>query len=170
LNLLQGVYRPKTQSSNVKKSWVWCGISASSLIAFLFLSQATQWIYLSHQTNLLNKQVLLAYQKIFPNSTEVLEPRFRVAGLLTRLKRESSGNAFLHLLAVTGKVLTQYPQISIQSLKFGDERLTLQVTTPATQLNNMVNALDQAGLKVQQQSEKAGKSEMNATLIIREST
>lgn len=171
MNLLQGGYRPKVSSSTVKKNWMWCGITAASFFGFLFLTQITQGIYLSHQKTQMDKQVLLAYQKIFPGSTQILEPRFRVANLLTKLKKESTGSSFLHLLAIAGNVMTRYPDVVIQSFKFSDDALSAQVqTNQVTQLSVMVNALDQAGLKVQQQSQKSGQKQVDATLVIREAT
>ncbi len=168
INLLQGENRPKMPSSDLKKNWVVAIISALSLIGFLFLSNMAQWVYLSHEATVINNQTLLAYQKIFPGSAEMLEPKFRVASLLTRLQKESKGSEFLHLLAVSGKVLTQYPAVTMQSMKFSDGKLVLQLQTKETaQLTAMVNAIDQAGLTVQQHSDNAGQI-VNATLTIGE--
>ncbi|EKD91993.1 MAG: hypothetical protein ACD_29C00259G0001 [uncultured bacterium] len=145
------------------------GTSCAALIIFLFFSNTAQWIYLSHQENNLNNQVSLAYQKIFPGSKHILEPHFRVSNLLSRLEKESSGGTFLHLLAMSGKALAQYSTIKIQSIQFSDGKLSIMVqTNQVLQLNALLSSLNQAGLLVQQHSQKIGKTTVNATLIIRE--
>ncbi|MCX7125508.1 MAG: type II secretion system protein GspL [Gammaproteobacteria bacterium] len=168
LNFLQGKYRPKSESSSLQKNWMVCGAIAASFIAFLFLSNITQWIYFHHQSNKLQNQVLQVYQSLFPGARSVLEPRFRVATLLKKYEGASSENVFLHLYASTGEALLHFPDITAQSISFDQEQLQLTVQAKNLQLlSQLSQALREKRLHSSQQVLKNVPNDVSAEITIK---
>ncbi len=155
INFLQGKYRPKTQSSSLKKNWMICGATAAALIAFLFLGHIAQWIYFQHQADSVEKQVMQTYQLLFPGAKEVLEPRFRTANLLKKYESASLGSAFIKLLGIAGKTVLTLPDIQVQLVHFENKQLALTVNAKnVDQLSQWSKALSAEGLQVSQQINK----------------
>ena len=169
LNFLQGKYRAKTKSSDIRQSWIRCGITAGVFVAVLFLSQLSQWIYFSYQAAQLQKQVLVTYQQLFPGATTILEPHFRTKKLLDQFQLAEKDSVFLRLLETSGKSLLYFPAIHLQSIKFDQQQLKLTVnTTKIALLSDWTSKMRDANLSVKQQLLKTGKEAITAELTIQE--
>lgn len=169
MNFLQGKYRPKTQSSAIRKNWIICALTFAALMAFLFLSDIAQWFYFRHQSIALEKQVLQTYQVLFPSAKTVLEPRFRTKTLLKRFDAASRGSVFFQLLSVAGKTMLSFPDIQLQGIDFQNKQLTLTVNAKNVEvLSQWSDAMHAKGLSLSQRVLSTDKNSVQATMTARE--
>lgn len=167
LNFLQGKYRAKTKSSDIRQHWMRCGMTAGIFVAVLLLSQITQWIYFHYQVAKLQQQVLITYQQLFPGATTLLEPHFRTKKLLDQFQLAEKDSAFLRLLETSGKNLLYFPDIHLQSIQFDQHQLKLTVNaTNIALLSDWTTKIRDANLSVKQQLLKTGKDAITAELTI----
>lgn len=170
VNLMQGKFRPAVATSKLRKNWIFCLSAASAFFLFLFVNQFSQWAYFTYQSRHLEKQVLVAYQALFPGATAVLEPHFRTSELLKKYAAASDGGHFLTLLDNVGKVILQFPQITLQSLDYQHQQLRvhLQLDKMDT-LNNCMQRLRDYGLLVDQHISSSSPKNIEVDLMIKES-
>lgn len=172
INFLYGKYRPKMQSSSLKKNWMLCGATAAVLIIFLFLSNIGQWFYFRHYAVVLEKQVLQVYQTLFPGTKDVLEPHFRTANLLKRFEEASQGSEFVKLLGIAGKTILNFPDIQTNAIDFDNQQLKMTVTAKnIAMLSQWSQALQAQGLSVQQKiasTPKQVKDIVSAEITLKE--
>ncbi|GEM_PF-6276412 len=170
INLLQGKYRPKSQSSSLKTNWIRCGMAASAFILFLFASRFVEWIYFYHQSNQLSNRIAVIYRDLFPGSTDVLEPRFRTAALLKKYAGASDGSVFLKLLGDSAKMILQFPGTTVQSIQFENKQLKLHVQTNKIEtLTAYLQRLQTEKLLVEQHIIKNAPNDIEADMVIKES-
>lgn len=169
INFLYGKYRPKMQSSFLKKHWMLCGATAATLIVFLFLSQIAQWFYFRHQSIALENQVLQTYQTLFPGAQDVLEPHFRTASLLKRFEAASRGSEFLKVLGIAGKTLLVLPDIQTNAIDFDNQQLKITVSAKnVAMLSQWSQALQAQGLSVSQRVLNTAKDNVSAEVTLKE--
>lgn len=170
INLLQGKYRPKSQSSSLKTNWMRCGIAAIAFIFILFASRIVEWVYFYHQSNQLSHQIAVIYRDLFPGATEVLEPRFRTAELLKKYAGASDGSVFIKLLGDAAKTILQFPGTTVQSLQFDNKQLKLHVQTSKIEtLTAYLQRLQSEKLSVKQRIVKSAPNNIEADITIKES-
>lgn len=170
INLLQGKYRPKLQSSSLKTNWIRCGMVASAFILFLFASRFVEWIYFYHQSNQLSNRIAVVYRDLFPDSTDVLEPRFRTAALLKKYAGASDASVFLKLLGDSAKTILQFPGTIVQSIQFENKQLKLHVQTNKIEtLTAYLQRLQAEKLLVDQRIVKNAPNDIEADMVIKES-
>lgn len=167
LNLLQGKYRAKAPSTDLKKSWMVCGYTFVTLILLLFVGNIAQWFYFQHQSNKLETQVSQAYRTLFPGATQILEPHFRVAALLKKFQGATKGSEFLRLLSVVGETTEHMPALTLQTFDFSHNQLALTYHANTLQtVQQCVQQLQMHGLKVTQQISNAQTKNITAVLMI----
>lgn len=171
MNFLQGKYRPKTQSSDLRKNWMMCGASGAALVTFLFLSQIAQWIYFQHQAIALENKVTQVYRTLFPNSKDVLEPRFRTTALLKKFDAAARDGEFLKVLGVAGKTVLAFPNIQTQSIQFENHQLTLTVNAKNVDvLSEWSQSLRAQDMKVSQRVLSTAKDSLSAEMTVKENS
>lgn len=169
INFLQGKYRPKIQSSGLRKNWMMCGAVALALAVFLFLSQLGEWIYYRHQSSVLENQIVQTYQTLFPGSKDVLEPRFRTAHLLKQFERASHASAFLKIMGAVGKSILTFPDIQATAIHFNHQQLTIAVNAKnLSSLSQWSQALHTQGFSVSQRVLSTGKETVQAEMTVKE--
>lgn len=169
INLLQGKYRPKSQSSSLKTNWMRCAIAAGAFIFILFSSCFVEWIYFYHQSNQLSNQIAVIYRDLFPGATDVLEPRFRTAELLKKYAGASDGSVFLKLLGDSAKIALQFPGTTVQSFQFNNKQLKLHVQTNKIEtLTAYLQRLQSEKLSVEQRIVKSAPNDVEADITIKE--
>lgn len=167
-NFLIGKNKPKSQSSHLRQNWMICGITAAVWVGALFFGHLAEWIYLKHQSTVLEKKVLVAYQALFPGARDVLEPHFRTQRLLSQYQEASKGSAFLKLLSLCGKALSSVPDVQLMTLKYDQNALTLSVETKtAAQLNQWISAIQSQGLIATQRSSGVDNTMMTADIVVK---
>lgn len=167
-NFLTGKNKPKSQSSHLERNWMICGVTAIVLVASLFFGHIAEWLYLKHQSTVLEKQVLTAYQALFPGAREVLEPHFRTQKLLSEYQQASKGSTFLKLLSAAGKALASSPDVQLTAVKYDQDALTLSVETKTeAQLNQWISAMQSLGLIATQRSSGVDNAMMTADIVVK---
>ena len=168
INLLQGKYRPTSQSSSLKTNWIRCGIVASACMLILFFSRCIEWFYFYHQSNQLSNRIAVIYRDLFPGAADVLEPRFRTAELLKKYAGVSDGSVFLKLLGDAAKTLLQFPGTMVQSFQFSNKELKLQVQTNKMEtITAYMQRLQSTGLLVDQRIVKSAPNEVLVEITLR---
>src|SRR3989338_7261468 len=171
LNFLQGKYRPKTQSSDLRKNWMMCATSGAALITFLFLSQIAQWIYFQHQAIALENKVTEVYRTLFPNSKDVLEPHFRTASLLKKYTAAAQDSEFLKVFGIAGKTVLAFPSIHTQSIQFENHQLTLTVNAKNVDvLSEWSQSLRAQDMQVSQRVLSTAKDNLSAEMTVKENS
>ena len=167
LNLLQGKYRAKMPSTDVKKNWMVCGFAFAAFILLLFLGNIAQWFYFQHQSRKLEIQVSQAYRALFPGATHVLEPHFRIAALLKKFQGATEGSEFLRLLSVVGEITEHMPALTLQTFDFSHHQLSLTYHVNNLQVvQQCVQQLRAHGLTVTQQISNTQTKNITAVLIV----
>jgi len=166
-NLLQGKFQTKRQSSLLRKNWILSGIAACALIGLLFFGNVAEWFYFHHQSTILQAQITQIYRQLFPGATDVLEPHFRVAGLLKKFQGVSQDDAFLVLSGTTGEAILHFPELQTQSLDYTKNKLsvTLQAKKMAT-LTQCLQVIRSKGFEVSQKISKTGKDQVEAIITV----
>lgn len=151
INLLQNKYQPKIQLKKIWKDWRRTAILLSISLGFFFFTQLAEMIYLKIRNYQLDQQISVLYQKAFPNAKAVIEPQLRLQQELTKSAQLSGGNRFLNLLAATGMILQQYPEINLLQVNFQNNQLIISIqATSFTELDNFRQSLQKNRLQAQQ--------------------
>lgn len=171
INLLQGKYRAKNKSSKAKTYWKMAGIACAAWLAVLFGTQLTALIYFNIHSHKLEKNIAMVYRQIFPGSTDVIEPRFRIKRQLTNLSRSSHGSYFTQLLSRAAVALHHNSAIQLQSINYEAKQLTLQLRADTlAALEIFTRKLTQQGLSVKQKQVDTSGKRVNAAITIKRQT
>lgn len=123
INLLQGKYTPKLTSVKIPKNWRFCVIAASAWILSLFAGQFSQWLYFSQESKQLENRIHAQYRVLFPGAHAVLVPRARTDHLLKQYTDADQNTRWLKVFSTAGKILTRFPDITLQSVNFDGKQL-----------------------------------------------
>lgn len=171
INLLQGAYQPKLQTTQTKKIWALTGYLALALIALGFFSQFVSYFILHREAANIELAINTIYKKHFPNAKSIVAPRERMNEKLHQVTGISNKQNLLILLGQIGKALSGNKNIKILHLEFREQQLTLEVSTQEfAALDRFTQSLSQQNLSVKQQNAATVGNEVKATLIIRPST
>lgn len=166
INLLQGTFQAKLQSSQIRKVWLAACYLAIALIALVFIRDSISYLVLHHKLYKIETAINQIYHKNFPQAASVVAPRDRMTQKLNTLTGEISKNNFLGLLGSIGKSLAA-THVRILNMDFREQHLTLDVSAASfDNLDSFIHALEQQGLAVKQQSAAEAGAEVKATLLI----
>jgi general secretion pathway protein L len=167
INLLQGRFQPKVQSSKTKKIWLYAAYLAIACVVLAFFSDIVSYAALHHQNSKIESKINAIYKKQFPQATSIIAPRQRMEEKLRTLSGQASKNNLLAILSELGKSLKDMPGIHIQNLDFRERQLTLEVSAATSDnLDNFTRSLTSQGLTVKQQNAAIVGTQVKATLII----
>lgn len=138
ISLLQNEFAQEHHLSPVKKTWLFAGGMLATALIIGFLSTIVQFIMLKRQDNVLQTQIAALYKQVYPESSTVVAPQVRMERTLKDLQANQSGGGYLGLLVSIGQVFKQLPAIQVNTLRYQDNKLVLEV-----QANNF-NVLDLA--------------------------
>ena len=168
INLLQGEYRPKPQTTQVKNHWLRVCYLIIACVALAFVGKIGSYFILHHEVNKIDTAINQIYKRNFPKATSIVAPHDRMAEKLRSLSGQASKNNFLALLGIIGKTLNETPGVHIQNLDFRDQQLMLELTGDSfDNIDSLMKRLTQQGLTVKQQNSAMAGSEVKATLLIR---
>lgn len=169
INLLQGPYQPKLQTTQTKKIWIVTGYLALALVALGFFSQLVSLFILQKQANAIETAINTIYKKNFPNAKAIVAPRERMSEKLRALSGTATHNGLLVLLGQIGKAISEMKSVRITHLEFKDQQMTLEISTPTfASLDKFIALLNQEALVVKQQSAATAGAEVKATISIRQ--
>jgi general secretion pathway protein L len=167
INLLQGQYRAKRKTSEIKKIWLRTGYLALLWIGLVFFSNLVSFFILHHETTRQNGDITAIYKKNFPNAVSMVAPRERMESKLAALTNQANKNYFLVLLAKVSETFAHTSGLHLKSMDFRDDRLNLELTAAKfDDLDNFNKTLTQQGLKVKQQNASITGTEVKANFLI----
>ncbi|MHB1946863.1 MAG: type II secretion system protein GspL [Gammaproteobacteria bacterium] len=167
INLLQGTYQAKPQSTKIKKIWLLAGCLAAACLVLGFFDNLVAFFMLHNQHNKIETEINQIYQRNFPQAKAIVAPRARMEEKIRKLTGQAHQNNFLGLLGELGKSLSAAP-VRIQHMEFREQQLVLDVTASSfDNLDNFTRSLAQQGLSVKQQNAAAAGEQVKATLMIR---
>lgn len=150
INLLQGVYTPRTSLSNNFKPWRYAAALLAGLLVSHFLVKGVELVRLRKQEALLDQQITQTYAAGLPGSTPVpvAEARRTFESRWAQLQAGSSGNGLMLGLSALSDAVTQAPTLQLDALSYRDHNVDLRIMAPT------VDALEQ--IRRQAQSKGIG--------------
>ncbi|MBX9704880.1 MAG: hypothetical protein K5Q00_01385 [Gammaproteobacteria bacterium] len=165
LNLLQGAFA-KNQSGNQRRIWRWCGYVAAACALVWAASSVAQYVMLNKQLNTVQQQVAGAYHQVFPNQA-VIDPEMRIQQVVNDLLSARAGGKFLSVLGITGEQWQQQHDVTINSLHYESNSMTLGVESANFEnLSALTKALQAKQLQVSQSNARTTPGGVSAQLTI----
>lgn len=170
INLLQGKYLPSSLKP-VKIPFL------KSLMAIFLLGLFSQLFLMTYQWktshDTLEKfetELEQLYFKTFPGSKRLIDVRTQAQNNLRQLQKNSSSSySFLNLLAVVGDEVRKIKEIKIQSMKFNDGILQLDLVSKGFVFNKIKTTLENKhkDLLVEERSSSRVKGEVRSVISFR---
>lgn len=171
INLLQGSFQPKLQTTQVKKNWLIACYLAVAVIGLGFFGNLISFFILHHAANKTETAINTIYYRNFPQAKSVVAPRNRMTEKLRKITGQASKNNALALLSNIGKSLTDTKGVDIKNFDFREQQLTLEIIAATfDNLDAFTKSLTQQGLSVKQQNAAIIGAQVKATLLIRAGT
>ena len=127
INLLQGGYSRKEQLGKLWRPWR----AAAAMLIISLIIQATMMIrshyLLSQKEQVLSSTIEQIYRKTFPDARKVVNPRVQMERQLAQLRNGSSSGSFLGLLAQAGPTIKQAAGIEVESLRYKQSALEIEL-------------------------------------------
>jgi general secretion pathway protein L len=168
-SLLTEDFAQEHHLSPVKKIWLLTGGMIAAALIISFLSTVTQFVMLKRQDNTLQSQITALYKQVYPASSSVVAPQIRMERTLKELQANQSGGGYLGLLALTGQVFKQLPALQINTLRYQDNKLVLEIQGNSfNALDLALNKLNQSGVIAQQDQGETKNNQVTARFTIQE--
>ncbi|MGE3920647.1 MAG: type II secretion system protein GspL [Gammaproteobacteria bacterium] len=152
-NLLPKEHRPKANLTQAKKYWLSSSILAMSAFLIFVIGDSASSFYLASKSRQQTETISRYYFSLFPESTAVVAPEWRVSQLLNSLKARHEENGFLTLLQ------RAYPALSghkVLELSFENAQLSVKLEEKNfTVLQDLIIMLKNNKLNVEQNSTNA---------------
>jgi general secretion pathway protein L len=169
INLLQGEYSRKEQIGKLWRPW---RLTAALLAAWLLLqSVVAVWEYFSLRSR--DSELYVAIEKVyrdtFPQAKNVANPRLQMERKLDELRGGGGGTAFTNLLVSSGSVLATSKGLTVQSLRYKQGELELELNVEGLPvLDQLKSALQEKKLNVEVRSATARGDRVESRIVIRE--
>ncbi len=169
INLLQGAYSRKEQIGKLWRPW---RLTAALLAAWLLLqSVVAAWEYFSLRSR--DSELYAAIEKVyrdtFPQAKNVVNPRLQMERKLDELRGGGGGTAFTHLMAGSGAVLAESKGLTVQSLRYKQGELELELNVEGLPvLDQLKSALQEKQLNVEVRSATARGDRVESRIVIKE--
>ncbi len=151
INLLQGEFRVK--KSNGKSPWYMSIKTSMILLAVLILvcllSKGARYASLASIVHAQHREITQLYRNTFPRVSLPVDPKAAMSERLAQLRTGAGGDSALEMLAKLGDVMQAYPSLTVKSIKYDDQVLT--VVLPLVNLQwqrKLVSQLQAEGLSV----------------------
>lgn len=168
MNLLQGNYQSTYKLTGITRRWMLASILLICLILSLVLGQAVDYFRLNHQQRAQQQTIENLYKQVFNTSHIPSNPTLMLKRRIEQLTASLHGDAFLHTLHQSGKLLTGYPDITLRKIVFQNASLTIDLETEKlSSLQKLSESMKKNHLDVKQTTSRKGKM-INAKLNIKE--
>ncbi len=163
-NMLTRPFR-KRRKSTERSYWYWCGVSFICCIAILFLSQLALYIDFKIKHASLDRQLLTAYQRVFPGVSQLIDPRLRVEAELKAYALNP--NPVMLILQKIAQVKSKNSAISITTLNYASSKITMTITADTElQLTQFNKQLTDFGLHITSNQAPLDNKKISETLTI----
>jgi general secretion pathway protein L len=169
INLLQGDYQPKRQSSPSKKIWALASYLAAAWLIVLLIGNIVSYGILHHDATKLDVAINAIYKHQFPHATSVVAPKQRMTEKLNTLMNQNHKNRLFIWLAYIGKSLQQTNTIHIHQADYRNNQLNLDISAPNFEsIDRFTQNLTRQGLHVKQQNIATVGTQTKGMLILSE--
>ncbi len=170
INLLQGSFATQTDWAKRLQPWRWAAVLAGLWVGLLYMQQLLERQQLRREIAELGKASEQLLRQTFPDVQRVVNPRAQMEQRLKALRAggEQDGPDFLELLAQSGPLLKQEPQLNLDGLSFRKGQLDLKLTAQSlTQLDALKEKLErQPGISAELRGADSGKVRASAQIRI----
>jgi general secretion pathway protein L len=144
-NLLQGDFRIRQEIEGGRRNWLIAAGLASVSLLLLVVSNGIENARLQTQLDQLESHMRTLYSQVFPGEQVSNRPVSEMRNRLAELKREhgAGDERFLDYLAMSGPHLKQLPAKSIESLRFHNQVLEIDIRASS------IEAIEQLQQKMQ---------------------
>lgn len=127
LDLLQGRFQRSAELRRWLRPWRMAAALAGLLLVAGLAERGLEHRQLASERDRLNDAMVQLYRQAVPGAQRVINPRAQLAGRLQALERGSGEDGFLDLLAASGAVLREFPELQLQAMRYRDGRLELDL-------------------------------------------
>ena len=168
LNLLQGNYAvKKNRLPQMGKMLKACTYLAIAWVCLLFISPIISYAILKTRVNNINNQISAIYQRNFPQSSSIVEPKVRMQEKLQKLTGQVGESHLLMMLGYIGKGMLETPSIKLKRLEFQNNQTSLELTASTSEdFSAFTDYLTRNGFNVKQQTANLAGARINATIQI----
>ena len=162
-NLLDLTQREVPVKTSLPLIWH-AGIMATLFLGLVFGLKTYDYFTLQKMEKTLQAQIDSIYFKLYPQSKSVVAPRTRMEQELSSSKK-GGGQDFIYLLSHLGQSLKQYPQMTIHSIQYRDNRLDIDLIGKDYQgFDAVVKDLSKKPIKVSQKNTTKQGEEVRTSL------
>lgn len=170
LNLLQGAYAPRSRTRQRLRPWYASAALAAGLLLLVLAGRTYENYRLQEQNRQLAQRIEQVFRQAFPEVKRVVNPRAQMRHRLARLRGEAGAadQGFVELLARVAPVMSQTRGLQLQTLRYQNGRLDLQLEVRDLQtLEELQNRLTaKGGLKIELKSANASDNKVQGRLLI----
>lgn len=168
LNLLQGEFSRQEQLSRQLRPW----IPAAAMLLVWLAVQAGLMLHerfsLVAQDQALSAQIEQVYKTAFPQAKNTQNARQKMESQLRSLKGGQSEQGFIHLMAVTGPVLGRTKGLELNTLRYKQDGLILDMALDELQtLDKLKASLLEQGLTVEIENASSRDGKVESRLVVR---
>lgn len=170
IDLLQGDFSPGEQGHRLWRIWRVAAALAAVWVLVSLLGTALENHQLAEHELAYRQDITAVYRDTFPQETAIVDPRIQMQKKLDALHQGGgSRNAeFLRLLSLAGKPLTSDRSIKLNTVRYKQNRLDLELDLPTIQtLDKLKATLEQNGLQVTIRNARSREGKVEGRLEIR---
>ncbi|HEX9811702.1 MAG TPA: type II secretion system protein GspL [Burkholderiales bacterium] len=170
INLLQADFSQAAHLRQTLRPLRPAGVILAVWIAATLVMDVGEWIHLRYQHNNYTAEMNSIFRQNFPDVKAVLDPAAQMRRQIDALQSRGSGPAdMLPLLTRVAPTLQQQAaQVKLQSVKYAERSLTLELTLPNYQaLDQIKNAFQAASLDVEVLAANGRGNEVDGRLRVR---
>lgn len=124
LNLLQGHFGPSASLQRWLRPWRTAAILTGLLLGATLVGSGVEYRQLNQQRNTLEQTIEQVFRQAVPDVQRIVNPRAQLSNRLRELSGPGGDDGeFLSLLAYSGEVLSEFPDLSLRALRFRAGRL-----------------------------------------------
>lgn len=149
MNLCQGGFEHSSSQAKAKRWYQAAIILSLAWLISLVAGNALKLHYLNQTSSVVDGEIAAIYHKFFPQSQQVISPKFRINQLLQSNKNNADSN-FWQLLAKLAKTLGK-SSFTIEQFRFQNQTLIVTLATKDfAHLEEVQTTLQQDQVKVKQ--------------------
>jgi general secretion pathway protein L len=170
INLLQADFGQAAHLRQMLRPLRPAGVMLAVWLAAVVVMDVAEWLRLRHQHNVYSAEMYEIFRQNFPEVKAVLDPAAQMRAQIEALQSRGAGPADLLplLTRVAPALKEQAAQMKLQSVKYSERSLTLELTLPDYQaLDRVKNAFRAANLDVEVLAANGHGNEVDGRLRLR---
>ncbi|WP_163932239.1 type II secretion system protein GspL [Paraferrimonas sp. SM1919] len=162
INLLSGVYAPKSDFSNYLLPWKKVAIAASVCLGLALVNKGVNQYHYNQQAQAYKEQAEATYRQLFPQEKRIIGVKRQIDKKLSELNGGNGGGQFLSMLEQLSQAFSQVKQLKPTGMRFDNKRNELRLQVSANSFAE-VEAFQQ--LAAQNFKLKVGSMSQNDGLV-----